>query len=157
TYLGGSGFDEGHSIAVDAAGNAYVTGSTFSPDFPLHTSLQQATENCDGHTSSDIFIAKLNPAGSALVYATYLGGSSDDSNASIALDATGNVHVAGTTSLRDFPTTSGVFQPVCSRDTFDVCSDVFVAKLSPDGSSLVYSTSSDILERTRSPEKSCIQ
>jgi hypothetical protein len=132
TYLGGNDMDSGNAIAADAAGNAYVTGMTSSSNFPLANPLQP--NFTDG--GWDAFVAKLNPAGSALVYSTYLGGSDIDIASGIALDGAGNVYVAGTTSSTDFPTAN----PLQSACGGFFCNDAFVAKLNPAGSALVYST-----------------
>ena len=99
TYLGGSGDDQGHGIAVDSSGNAYVTGYTDSTDFPTANPLQAVYDGGD-----DAFVAKLNPAGSALVYSTYLGGRGFDHGFGIAADSGGNAYVTGTTTSTDFPT-----------------------------------------------------
>jgi hypothetical protein len=105
TYLGGSSFDEGASIAVDATGAAYVTGRTGSSNFPTAHPLKPMLSGF-----SDTFVAKLNAAGSALVYATYLGGSDQDEGRGIAVDAAGHAYVTGVTFSRDFPTTPGPFR-----------------------------------------------
>ena len=131
TFLGGSGTDIGVGIAVDASGNAYVTGNTFSTDFPTSSPFQAANGG-----SSDAFVAKLNPAGSALVYSTYLGGSSFDSGAGIALDSSGNAYVTGRVSSTDFPTASA-FQASLGGTSGN---DAFVTKFNPAGSALTYST-----------------
>jgi len=131
TYLGGSGGDQGNDIAVDASGNAYVTGSTASTDFPTTTGVYQSALSGNG----DAFVAKLDPAGSALVYCTYLGGRGEDSGNSIAVDSSGNAYIGGRTGSTDFPTTAGVFQAALKGT-----SDAFVTKLNADGSALVYST-----------------
>jgi hypothetical protein len=99
TYLGGSSSDYGRGIAVDASGNAYVTGATNSSDFPTQSPLQASY-----HDYHDAFVTKLNGAGSALVYSTYLGGRNDDQGFGIAADASGNAYVVGSTSSTDFPT-----------------------------------------------------
>ena len=133
TYLGGAAIDAGLGIAVDAAGNAYVTGETASIDFPVTLGALQT--GLAGRQNA--FVVKLNPAGSTLVYATYLGGRHFDSGAAIAVNAAGNAHVVGYTGSEDFPVT-GVPAPA-----FGVISgfyDAFVAKLLPDGSGLVYAT-----------------
>jgi hypothetical protein len=130
TYLGGSGQDGGSAIAVDSAGNAYVTGYTASTNFPTMNPLQPA--NAGGF---DAFVTKLNPSGSALVYSTYLGGSGGDSGSGIAVDSAGNVYVTGGTGSTDFPVTPGAFQT-----TYGGNGDAFVSKISATGSALVYST-----------------
>jgi len=138
TYLGGSGGDLGGAIAVDASGNAYVTGSTASTDFPVTPgAFQTSPANCCVFPfPGDAFVTKLNPTGSALVYSTYLGGGSYDLGSRIALDVSNNAYVTGITFSTDFPTMNP-FQPVCS----DSCSgDTFVTKLNAAGSALVYST-----------------
>ncbi len=132
TYLGGSGFDEGRAIAVDSNGNAYVTGTTDSADFPTLSAFQGALA---GEGSQDAFVTKLNAAGSALVYSTYLGGSGLDEGRAIAVDADGNAYVTGSTLSSDFTTTPGAFQGARVNLT-----DAFVTKLNPAGSALVYST-----------------
>src|SRR5208282_5380506 len=100
TFLGGSGADEGNGIAVDSSGNAYVTGGTSSTDFPTANPLQ-ATNNASHGTS---FVAKLNAAGSALAYSTYLGGSGADEGNGIAADSAGNAYITGDTQSTNFPT-----------------------------------------------------
>jgi hypothetical protein len=130
TYLGGSGGDFGYAIAVGASGNAYVTGTTFSTDFPTVGAYQGA----DGG-GYDAFVTKLNPAGSALIYSTYLGGAGDDSGNAIAVDASGNAYVAGQTLSTNFPTV-GPYQGAHGGGSVDA----FVTKLNPAGSALIYST-----------------
>jgi hypothetical protein len=129
TYLGGSGYDEGHGIAVDSSGNAYVTGYTQSSDFPTASALQPAFGG-----NYDAFVTKLNAAGSALVYSTYLGGSAADGGNGIAVDSSGNAYVTGYTASSDFPTASALQPALAAYE------DAFVAKLNAAGSSLVYST-----------------
>ena len=131
TYLGGSGDDIGNSIAVDAAGNAYVTGQIQSTNFPTTLGAFQTTSSGGG----DIFVTKLDPTGSGLVYSTYLGGSGFDAGLGIAVDAAGNAYVTGGTFSTDFPTTLGAFQTTSSGGN-----DAFVTKLNPTGSALLYST-----------------
>lgn len=130
TYYGGSGAETGFGIAVDAAGNAYVTGGTSSPDLALVNPVQSGL-----HGQSDAYVMKLNVAGSAPVYATYLGGSDPEIGLAIALNAANNAYVTGITSSSDFPTRNPI-QP----DFGGGSQDAFVTKLSPDGSALVYST-----------------
>jgi hypothetical protein len=131
TYLGGSGGDAGTAIAVDAHGQAYITGSTSSDDFPSHNSVQLNREG-----SPDAFVAKLNAAGNALIYSTYLGGSDFDGGAGIAVDRRGQAYITGITwSEDDFPTTPKAVQPVAEGSP-----DAFVAKLNAAGNALIYST-----------------
>jgi Beta-propeller repeat/Abnormal spindle-like microcephaly-assoc'd, ASPM-SPD-2-Hydin/Cep192 domain 4 len=142
TYLGGSGDDRGTGIAVDSAGNAYLTGITASSDFPLLKPWQSAYPggNCGSATDPapcfDAFAAKLNASGAALGYSTYLGGSAQNLAAGIALDAAGEATIVGSTSSEDFPTTAGAFQGAFAGGTLDA----FVVRLSADGSKAVYST-----------------
>jgi hypothetical protein len=131
TYLGGSGTDIGYGIAVDNSGNAYVVGSTTSPNFPTTPGAYQGTFG----GVSDVFVAKLNSTGTGLIYATYLGGSGDDEGYGIAVDSSGNAYVGGSASA-GFPTTPGAFQ----RTFGGGAGDGFVAKLNPTGTALVYST-----------------
>ncbi|HKQ08116.1 MAG TPA: SBBP repeat-containing protein [Blastocatellia bacterium] len=132
TYLGGSNDDEGHAIAVDGAGNAYVTGLTFSTDFPTASAVQPL-----GGALPDLFVAKLNANGTALVYSTYLGGSDYDDANSIAVDTVGNAYVTGFTQSLNFPTVNPLQSP---HGNLISNSDAFVAKLNAAGTALVYST-----------------
>jgi hypothetical protein len=129
TYLGGGGADSGQGIAVDSAGSAYVTGWTTSTDFP--TTALDTTQNGD----DDVFVTKLAPDGKSLAYSTYLGGSSQDLGQAIAVDSAGSAYVTGRSLGPGFPTTPGALD-----STVGGIADAFVAKLAPDGQSLVYST-----------------
>src|SRR5439155_5776765 len=100
TYLGGNSEDGDWRIAVDASGNAYVAGFTSSSNFPTTAGTFQTTNGGD----YDAFVTKLNPTGSALVYSTYLGGSSHEEGRGIAVDASATAYVDGTTSTCTFPT-----------------------------------------------------
>lgn len=134
TYLGGSGNDVGRGITVDANGNAYITGYTSSANFP--TTARAFQRKLNGLQNA--FIAKLNSAGSALEYSTFLGGNDYDFGFGIAVDAQGNAYVTGTTYAifsSTFPTTSSAYQTSSAGS-----GDAFVSKLSADGSALVYST-----------------
>jgi hypothetical protein len=149
TYLGGSMGDRGEGIAVDTEGNAYVTGSAVSTDFPTTAGAFQVTAHggdCIWYPCDDAFVSKLNPAGSALVYSTYLGSSGGDKGAAIAVDSQGNAYVTGPTNMaNDFPMVNPI-QPTyvggpCVWDdgTAYPCFDAFVCKLGPSGT-LVFST-----------------
>jgi len=129
TFLGGSAYDEAYGIAVDANGNAYVTGTSFSTNFPVASALQPA-KAADG----DAFVAKFNPAGSALIFCTYLGGSGYDEGDAVAVDGTGAVYVAGVTYSTNFPT----MNPNQAANGGN--GDAFLTKLSATGAALVYST-----------------
>jgi len=129
TYLGGSGTDSVNGIAVNTAGNAYVTGVTASDNFPKLSPYQAARAGLQ-----DAFVTKLNTSGSALVYSTFLGGSNDDRGASIAIDSAGNAYVGGTTRSTNFPVASPA-QPTSGGGQ-----DAFVAKLNAAGSALTWST-----------------
>ena len=131
TYLGGSGGDNGMGIAVDASGNAYITGYTSSADFPTTFGAFQTTYGGSG----DAFVTVLNSMGSGLVYSTYLGGSDAEQGNNIAVDGGGNVYVTGLTRSANFPTTVGAFQT-----TSGGMQDAFVTKLNPTGTGLIYST-----------------
>ena len=130
TYLGGNAHDYGLGIAIDSTGNAYVTGFTASPDFPVTAGSYQATYG----GANDGFVTKLSPSGD-FVYSTYLGGSSGDNGTAIAVDSSGNAYVTGNTNSTNFPTTPGAFQTV-RRGT----GDTFVTKLNAAGDALMYST-----------------
>ena len=111
--------DFGKGIALDASGNAYVTGDTTSTDFPTASPIQAVFGG-----TNDAFVTKLNAAGSALVYSTFLGGSGSDIEVSIAVDSFGNAYVTGYTDSTDFPTVSPF------QSTIAVAEDVFIAKIS---------------------------
>lgn len=154
TYLGGSFSDFANGIAVDASGNAYVTGETLSTDFPATPGSFQLTCGTDGNCNaaggavfSDVFVARINAGGGTLHYCTYLGGSSDDTGLGIAVDSSGNVYVTGettdtntTVATGDFPVTGGAFQTSYGNGSSAAGSNAFVTKLNAAGSGLVYST-----------------
>ena len=155
TFLGGSSFDGGTDqfgqgdqtddgtlifdsfwhmgIDIDDEKNVYVSGTTFSVDFP--TTMDTFQSNKAGTGPTDAFVTKLNPAGSALVYSTYLGGGSGETGNDIAVDKNGNAYVCGSTGSTDFPTTQGSF-----LSTLNSPGNAYVAKLNPNGSALVYSS-----------------
>ena len=132
TYLGGSGDDAGNAIAVDGQGDAYVTGSTNSMDFPLTPGAFQSK----GDGQQQAFVAELAPGGGSLRYATFLGGSSGESGAAIALDRQGDAYITGETYSADFPVTPGAFQAKSTNNA----GTSFVAELAPGGDRLRYAT-----------------
>jgi hypothetical protein len=132
TFLGGSDYDDATGIAVDSGGKAYVTGFTYSKDFPYTLGAYQSANK----GVANAFITKLNSKGSALVYSTYLGGTGSDAAGSIAVDWSGNAYVTGDAGSPDFPTTPGAFQTAYGGGL----DDVFITKLNSSGSNLVYST-----------------
>ncbi|MCA1565966.1 MAG: SBBP repeat-containing protein, partial [Acidobacteria bacterium] len=132
TYLGGNGGDEARGIAVDSSGNAYVAGFTASTDFPVANAIQATL----GTTNEDAFVTKLNAAGSALVYSTYLGGNeSAEFGEAIAVDSSGNAYVTGSTFSDDFPTVNPIQATFGGGST-----DAFVTKINAAGSAIIYST-----------------
>ncbi len=131
SYLGGSQNDEGTGIAVDAGGNAYVEGDVSSPNFPTTSGAYETV----APPLSGLFITKVNPNGTGLVYSTYLNGTDVSDGFGIALDPADDAYVVGYT-LGGFPTTPGSFQP----NYVTGASDIMVTELNPSGSGLVYST-----------------
>ncbi len=128
TYLGGSGTEYATGIAVDGSGSVYVGGYTDSTDFTLST-LGSPSVGLD-----HVFVVKLDPTGSTLVYADYLGGENADYGYALALDGTDNIYIAGTTQSTQFPMVTPF------QGTIPGANSAFLSKISPDGSSLVYST-----------------
>ncbi len=132
TYLGGSGDDVATGIAIDGTGS-YVVGSTGSANFPTHNPQQSSIAG-----TLNGFVTKLNPAGSALLYSTYLGGGTGDFAAAVAVNS-GNAYVTGAAQNAGFPTTNAAFQPTCSSCT-GALPDAFVTVYDAAGTAFVYST-----------------
>ncbi|HAX80699.1 MAG TPA: hypothetical protein DCY88_33905, partial [Cyanobacteria bacterium UBA11372] len=131
TFLGGSSDDSGYAIATDSNGNAYITGNTNSANFATTPGAYDTTHN----GGNDIFVSKINAAGNALSYSTFLGGSSDDYGYSIVTDSNGNAYITGYTNSANFVTTPGAYDT-----THNGGSDAFLSKLNATGMSLSYST-----------------
>jgi hypothetical protein len=129
TYLGGTGTDNGFAVALDGGGNAYVTGSTSSSDFPT-LNAYDGTQN----GAYDAFITKFSAAGNTLVYSSFLGSSGQDAAHAIAVDGTGCAYVAGETWEANFPTV-GAYD-----NSYGGSRDAFVTKFSAAGNTLSYST-----------------
>jgi Bacterial Ig-like domain (group 3)/FG-GAP-like repeat/FG-GAP repeat/Beta-propeller repeat/NHL repeat len=167
TYLGGSGVspgslpiddgegggERGYGIAVDTAGEAYVTGYTFSADFPVTTNGYQQVNHGTANVAANAFVSKLNAGGTGLVASTYLGGTgrtagengdldvsdNGDDGIGVALDASGDAYVIGVTTSTDFPTSKGAYQTT-NKAAANLATNVFVSKLNPTLSTLMYST-----------------
>ena len=149
TYLGGSGDDGALGLAVDGAGNAFVTGWTDSTNFPTSTNALYPKISGQYNSSSksypvDAFVAELNTGGSNLVYSTYLGGSSMDTGCGIAVDAADNAYVTGYSYSTNFPVdechskTTGLQLPHHGLTYFHC--NAFVSEIASNGAALVFST-----------------
>ncbi|MDI6703393.1 MAG: SBBP repeat-containing protein [bacterium] len=133
TYLGGEGSEEGRAIAIDSTGAAYITGYTWSSDFPTKNPYQANKNKGGWWWWWDAFVTKLSPEGDSLSYSTYLGGRGWDCGNAIAVDSTGAAYITGYTDSSDFPTQN-------PYQTYQGKWDAFVTKLSPEGDTLSYST-----------------
>ena len=131
TFIGGSDSDSAAAIAVDHSGNAYITGTTSSYDFPIANAVQLRESG-----GEDVFVSKIDATGTILVYSTYLGGVLDDSGLGIAVDIPGNAYITGFTLSGDFPVVNALQPRRASPDG----SDAFISEIDPSGSSLIYST-----------------
>jgi Bacterial Ig-like domain (group 3)/Chitobiase/beta-hexosaminidase C-terminal domain/Beta-propeller repeat len=148
TFLGGNAIadtqheqgDYVHGLVVDASGNAYVTGWTYSSDFPVTSGAFQTTDQVAAYELANGFVTKLNPGGTGLVYSTYLGGNSLTEPNSITIDSSGDAYVSGITFASNFPTTAGVVQTVNNSAAGEDGFNAFVTKLNPTGTSAIYST-----------------
>jgi uncharacterized protein (TIGR03437 family) len=150
TYLGGSGPDDAHAIAIDSAGNVWVAGATVSPNFP--TTANAISRTFGGEVTigplqyGDAFVSKLDPTGSHLLYSTYLGGSAADGALGIAVDSTGAAYVAGGTGSSNFPTTAGALQTTCTG-----CAPNTLPSLGPDGFVTKIDSSGQLIYSTFTP------
>ena len=148
TYFGGSLDDSGRAIALDSAGDLYLTGTTCSSNLPVLGGVQQAYGgdggNCAPTNGGDAFVAEFDSTLTTLLYATYLGGTGDDAGNGIAVDSVGNAYITGSTCSGDsFPITAGAFQTIYGggpNNCTQGLGDGFVTELDPTGSALVYST-----------------
>jgi hypothetical protein len=134
TFLGGGDNDAGNGIAVDASG-VYIGGQTFSDDFPVSQPAQWYKKG-----DSDVFVTKLSPLGNRIVYSTYLGGSNGENGGAIAVDGVQSAYVAGFTTSQDFPATLNAYEWFPGDGDGGFAVNGFVAKLSPNGATLVYAT-----------------
>ncbi len=129
TYLGGNASDYACGIAVNSSGNVYVAGNTLSLNFPTASAYGSSSVGLN-----DAYISKLNPAGTALVYSTYLGGSSNEITGGLAVDSSGNAYVAGVTDSLNFPTKNPAYSGNSGYK------DAFIAKIGPFGTNLLYAS-----------------
>jgi uncharacterized protein (TIGR03437 family) len=136
TFLGGAGLEDARAIGVDAQGNVYVAGTTQSDDFPSSGAIPATGP--PAQFPGDVFVAKLAPDGSSLLWSARIGGARTDVATSLAVDAAGNVYVGGYTDSFDFPTTAGAFRSNAPGNGIEP--DGFLLKLNAQGSGLVYST-----------------
>jgi hypothetical protein len=154
TFLGGASFDRVLGVAVDSSRNIYVTGETNSADFPTAggvspNSLASSGTTCGADTCPDVFVTKLDPTGTNLIYSTYIGGDGVDGGEGIAVDGSGNAHITGHTTSSDFPHSGNAYQqsPFLGQSCVDPvsqqaiqCDDAIVVKLNPAGNLLLYSS-----------------
>jgi hypothetical protein len=140
-FVEGSVFFDNVPVALDAADNIYIAGSTFGNTFGDDTfkPTPGAFQGAFGG-KTDAWVAKLNSSGTSLVYATFLGGSGDERIGGIAVDSSGNAYVTGTTTSKNFPVTAGVFQHDCKLKSDDTCASAFVTKLNALGTRVLYSS-----------------
>lgn len=131
TYIGGSNNEQANDIAVDASGNAYITGFTKSTDFDITSGVFQ-TSHAGG---DDVYVTKINASGSSLLYSTFIGGSSNDIALGIKVDGSGNAYVCGRTQSSNYDITSGAYQTTLAGGN-----DIFVTKVNSNGTALLYST-----------------
>ena len=134
TYMGGQHDDEAFGLTLDTAGNAYVTGYSASQDFPVTGNAIQTTRMDIGTYTYDVVVMKFDPSGT-LLYSTFLGGAQTDQGQAIVVDPAGDAWVGGYTQSSDFPVTQGAYQSTSGGGQ-----DAFLAEISPDGSTLLYST-----------------
>src|SRR5204863_9226462 len=130
TFVGGVGVDQAYSLAVDTGGNAYVVGFTTSTNFPTVNPIKATFSG----GADDAFAFKLNAAGNALIYSTYLGGNVSDNATRVVVDDSGSAYVTGYTGSVDFLTVNAY--NATTNGTFDA----FITRLAPDGKSLIFST-----------------
>jgi hypothetical protein len=131
SYLGGSNFDAALDIAIDESGNTFICGHTYSPDFPITKTAFQKTNKAD----QEIFITKINSTGNGIIYSTFLGSSGKDFAYAITVDTLENAYICGFTTGSDYPITKNAYQK-----TFNGEEDVFITKINPSGSDLLFST-----------------
>jgi hypothetical protein len=150
TFLAGSSGSDGAGIAVDTSGNAYVSGSTHSSDFPVTAGVVQHSfgggtcgTGANARPCNDAFVTKINPTGKGLVFSTFLGGADDDGANGIAIDTSGNVYVTGYATSTNFPLANPFetyFHGGAASCSDFVCGDAFVTRLNPTATTLIYST-----------------
>jgi hypothetical protein len=135
TLIGGSKREHHTGITVDKQGYIYLVGGTHSSDFPVTQGAYDASFNGEGEWAGDVYVVKLNPSGSAIVFSTFIGGKVEETAHEIRIDSKGNIVVAGATCSSDFPATEGVIDNTYTKQ------DCFISKFSPNGDTLLFSTS----------------
>ncbi len=140
TFLGGSDSESVDALAVSQTGDAFATGATRSSDYPTTPGSFDRTYNGGGDFIGDAYVTRLDPDGSALGYSTFVGGRGDDGAFGIVAPGDGTVFVSGGTASADFPVTFDADQPVINRSGYAYYADAFVARVAPDGGSLAYSS-----------------
>ena len=131
TFLGGRSTDDAHKIMLDIKGNIVISGVTSSEEFPITKNAVQLTPG----SIQEVFVTKINPSGSDLIFSTYLGGSAYECSEGLATDAEENVYICGTTYSRDFPTTTDSYQSTCQDEI-----NGYITKINPSGTKLIYSS-----------------
>jgi Beta-propeller repeat len=135
TLIGGTKREHHAGVIVDDEGYIYMMGGTHSSDFPVTDGAYDTSFNGEGQWAGDVYVTKINPTGSEIVFSTFVGGDAEDTGTSIQLDSKGDIVIGGGTHSKDFPVTDGVIQPEYTN------TDCFIAKLSADGDKLLFSTS----------------
>jgi hypothetical protein len=143
TFIGGDSVDMAHSIGIDKFGNSYITGYTYSSNYPITANAFDDSFNDTNNIwpRGDCFVTKLNSVGTALIYSTFIGGNRDDKGYDIVIDSINNAILTGYTTSVNFPITSGAYD-IFFNDSCILCngSDCFVTKINSTGSSIIFST-----------------
>jgi len=135
TLIGGSKREHHTGITVDKQGFIYLVGGTHSSNFPVTRGAYDTGFNGEGEWAGDVYVVKMNPSGSDIVFSTFIGGKVEDTANQIGIDSKGNIIIAGCTCSADFPATDGVIDGQYTKQ------DCFISKISPDGDKLLFSTS----------------
>jgi len=140
TFIGGTQFDQGFAVGIDSTGAATVAGYTMSNNFPATAGAFDTTFNGVVGSTKDAIVAKLSPAGDALAYATYLGGSVNEIARGLVVDSTGAATIVGETTSSNYPMTADAFDASFNSVAGGSGNDVMLSRLSSTGATLLYST-----------------